>query len=102
MLSAFNQLKSQLVGNLLTDNFHRVLYSILLSQVENGAPSTYIPSFALSEYNCTEYTQAKYNMRRMLGDLGHDIETSVFTIIDIYYNFSGSTLALWEKRYQFF
>ncbi|RAJ28070.1 glycosyl hydrolase family 39 [Gelidibacter algens] len=59
---------------------------ILLRQGENGAPSTYIPSFALSEYYWTEYTQAKYNMRRLLGDLGHDIETSVFTIIDIYYN----------------
>ena len=59
---------------------------ILLRQGENGAPSTYIPSFALSEYYWTEYTQAKYDMRRMLGDLGHDIETSVFTIIDIYYN----------------
>lgn len=59
--------------------------NILLRQGENGAPSTYIPSFALSEYYWTEYTQAKYNMRRMLGDLGHDIETSVFTIIDIYY-----------------
>jgi hypothetical protein len=60
--------------------------NVLLRQGENGAPSTYIPSFALSEYYWTEYTQAKYNMRRMLGDLGHDIETSVFTIIDIYYN----------------
>ncbi len=60
--------------------------NIFLRQGENGAPSTYIPSFALSEYYWTEYTQAKYNMRRMLGDLGHDIETSVFTIIDIYYN----------------
>ena len=60
--------------------------NILLRQGENGAPSTYIPSFALSEYYWTEYTQAKYDMRRMLGDLGHDIETSVFTIIDIYYN----------------
>ena len=59
---------------------------ILLRQGENGAPSTYIPSFALSEYYWTEYTQAKYDMRRVLGDLGHDIETSVFTIIDIYYN----------------
>jgi hypothetical protein len=37
---------------------------ILLRQGENGAPSTYIPSFALSEYYWTEYTQAKYNMRR--------------------------------------
>jgi len=59
---------------------------ILLRQGENGAPSTYIPSFALSEYYWTEYTQAKYDLRRLLGDLGHDIETSVFTIIDIYYN----------------
>ncbi len=59
---------------------------ILLRQGENGAPSTYIPNFALSEYYWTEYTQAKYDMRRLLGDLGHDIETSVFTIIDIYYN----------------
>jgi hypothetical protein len=53
---------------------------ILLRQGENGAPSTYIPSFALSEYYWTEYTQAKYNMRRMLGDLGHDIETSVLPL----------------------
>lgn len=59
--------------------------NILLRQGENGAPSTYIPSFALSEYYWTEYTQAKYDMRRLLGDLGNDIETSVFTIIDIYY-----------------
>lgn len=58
---------------------------ILLRQGENGAPSTYIPSFALSEIYWTEYTQAKYDLRRLLGDLGHDIETSVFTIIDIYY-----------------
>ena len=59
---------------------------ILLRQGENGAPSTYIPGFALAEYYWTEYTQAKYDMRRLLGDLGHNIETSVFTIIDIYYN----------------
>jgi len=59
--------------------------TILLRQEENGAPSTYIPSFALSNYYWTEYTQAKYDLRRLLGDLGHDIETSVFTIIDIYY-----------------
>jgi hypothetical protein len=60
--------------------------NIRLRQGENGAPSTYIPSFALDKYYWTEYTQAKYDMRRLLGDLGHDIETSVFTIIDIYYN----------------
>jgi hypothetical protein len=59
---------------------------LLLRQGENGAPSGYIPSFALDKYYWTEYTQAKYDMRRLLGDLGRDIETSVFSIIDIYYD----------------
>jgi hypothetical protein len=60
--------------------------TIKLRQGENGAPSGYIPNFALDKYYWTEYTQAKYNMRRLLGDLGRNIETSVFSIIDIYYN----------------
>lgn len=60
--------------------------TIKLRQGENGAPSGYIPSFALDKYYWTEYTQAKYNLRRLLGDLGRDIETSVFSIIDIYYD----------------
>lgn len=59
--------------------------TILLRQGENGAPSGYIPNYALDKYYWTEYSQAKYNMRRLLGDLGRDIETSVFTIIDIAY-----------------
>lgn len=60
--------------------------TLLLRQGENGAPSGYIPSYALDKYYWTEYSQAKYDMRRLLGDLGRDIETSVFTIIDIRYN----------------
>lgn len=60
--------------------------NLLLRQGENGAPSGYIPSFALDKYYWTEYTQAKYDMRRLLGDLGRDVETSVFSIIDIYYD----------------
>lgn len=76
--------KSSVLG--LKEVIGRYSPSIKLRQGENGAPSTFIPSFALSEYYWTEYTQAKYDMRRLLGDLGHDIETSVFTIIDIYYN----------------
>lgn len=60
--------------------------TLLLRQGENGAPSSYIPSYALDKYYWTEYSQAKYDMRRLLGDLGRDIETSVFTIIDIAYS----------------
>ncbi len=59
--------------------------TILLRQGENGAPSHYIPNYALDKYYWTEYSQAKYDLRRLLGDLGRDIETSVFTIIDIAY-----------------
>lgn len=66
--------------------------TLLLRQGENGAPSGYIPSFALDKYYWTEYSQAKYDMRRLLGDLGHDIETSVFTIIDIRYDFKPPVL----------
>ncbi len=59
--------------------------TLLLRQGENGAPSGYIPNYALDKYYWTEYSQAKYDMRRLLGDLGRDIETSIFTIIDIAY-----------------
>ncbi len=59
--------------------------TLLLRQGENGAPSGYIPNYALDKYYWTEYSQAKYDMRRLIGDLGRDIETSVFTIIDIAY-----------------
>ena len=59
--------------------------TILLRQGENGAPSGYAPSFALRTYNWTEYTQAKWDLRRCLSDLGRDIETHVFCIIDMAY-----------------
>lgn len=56
-----------------------------LRQGENGAPSGARMGGALGDYDWSELSQAKWNTRRMLGDLGHDIETSVFTIIDIAY-----------------
>lgn len=60
--------------------------NIPLRQGENGAPSS--PGFgrgALGDYEWSELTQAKWDTRRMLGDLGHDIETSVFGIIEMAY-----------------
>jgi hypothetical protein len=57
-----------------------------LRQGENGAPS--LNGFgrgAIGNYDWTELSQAKWNTRRMLGDLGHDIESSVFSIIDMAY-----------------
>jgi hypothetical protein len=69
---------------------------LMLRQGENGAPSGYCPGFALSKYNWTEVSQAKWDTRRMLGDLGRDIESEVFTIADLYYKTwgDGGTLNL--------
>lgn len=60
---------------------------IVFMQGENGAPST--PSAqtigALRQYDWSETTQAKWDLRRMLGDHGRGIATNLFTISDIHY-----------------
>ena len=53
-----------------------------LWQGENGCPSEMALKFALSRVAWSEYSQAKWDMRRMLGDLGHDVLSSVYTICD--------------------
>ena len=58
-----------------------------MRQGENGCPSELATKFALSGIAWSEYSQAKWDMRRMLGDLGHDVESSVFTICD--FNHAG-------------
>ena len=54
----------------------------VLIQGENGCPSEYTSYFALNSWSWSEYSQAKWDIRRMLGDLGHDVEGNVFTICD--------------------
>ena len=56
--------------------------NLRLRQGENGCPSEETHRFALDGIPWTEVSQAKWDLRRMLGDLGHDVETSVFTISD--------------------
>ncbi len=58
-----------------------------MRQGENGCPSELAMRFAMSGVAWSEYSQAKWDMRRMLGDLGHDVESSVFTICD--FNHTG-------------
>ena len=58
---------------------------VLLRQGENGAPSKGYMGGALAKHPWTEYTQAKWDLRRMLGDWGRGIETSVFSISDMNY-----------------
>jgi len=55
-----------------------------LWQGEAGCASEEV-QFALSGVDWTELSQAKWNARRMLGDLGRDIWSSVFTISDLSY-----------------
>ena len=53
-----------------------------MRQGENGCPSEMGLFFGLSHIPWSEYSQAKWDMRRMLGDLGHDVQSSLFTICD--------------------
>lgn len=57
-----------------------------LRQGENGSPSFGGPNRgAIGDYDWSELSQAKWNIRRMLGDLGHDIESSILGIIEMNY-----------------
>ena len=58
---------------------------VVLRQGENGAPAKGFMGGALSWNPWTEFTQAKWDLRRMLGDWGRGIETSVFSISDMNY-----------------
>jgi hypothetical protein len=57
-----------------------------LWQGEAGTQSEYGLGGALSKYPWTELKQAKWQARRMLGDLGHDVPSLVFCIADLDYN----------------
>ncbi len=69
----------------LRDILHKYAPGMPLRQGENGAPSVANSGGALGNYAWSEVSQAKWNTRRMLGDLGHDIESSVFSIIEMAY-----------------
>ncbi|OAB25346.1 Glycosyl hydrolases family 39 [Flavobacterium fryxellicola] len=65
---------------------HKYAPKMTLRQGENGAPSKGGSNRgAIGDHDWSEISQAKWNTRRMLGDLGHDVENSLFTIIDIAY-----------------
>jgi hypothetical protein len=69
----------------LRDILHKYAPGMPLRQGENGAPSVPNSGGALGNYAWSEISQAKWNTRRMLGDLGHDIESSVFSIMEMHY-----------------
>lgn len=58
---------------------------IKLYQGENGCPSILEWGHALSGYPWTEYSQAKWFLRRLTGDRLREIPTSAFTLVDLRY-----------------
>ena len=71
---------------------------ITLRQGENGCPSMRRKTKALSGYDWTEVSQAKWALRRLLGDLGRDIESSYFSIMDMKYPDEMNAKGLLESR----
>ncbi|MDR2117042.1 MAG: beta-galactosidase [Planctomycetaceae bacterium] len=59
--------------------------TIPLRQGENGCPSSFNITHALQHHYWTELSQAKWFLRRNIGDLGHNHDTQVFAIIDMCY-----------------
>ena len=60
---------------------------VVFMQGENGAPSQPKGTTvgAMTDQDWSELTQAKWDLRRMLGDHGRGIATNLFTISDIHY-----------------
>ncbi len=56
-----------------------------LRQGEQGCPSEYLPGWALNKLPWSEFSQSKWILRRMMGDLGIGVESAIFTICDINY-----------------
>ena len=66
---------------------------IKLRQSELGAPSRGRMGGALDKYDWSELTQAKWDVRRMMQDLGRGSQSSVFSISDMRYG-SGDMIKI--------
>lgn len=62
---------------------------LILRQGENGAPSEPRAGGALWNHDWSELSQAKWVLRRMLENLGSDIQCSVFSIAEMQYRGNG-------------
>lgn len=82
---SFNPDKSYPAVARLRDTVARYSNRITIRQGENGAPSERRNTKALSKYDWTQLSQAKWALRRLLGDLGRDIPSSYFSIADMKY-----------------
>ena len=65
-----------------------------IMQGEVGCPSQLEFAHALRNFEWTEYSQAKWNLRRAIGDAVRNIPSSVFTMIDLQYTFMLQSFGL--------
>jgi len=63
-------------------------------QGEAGCPSQLEFAHALKNIEWTEYSQAKWNLRRAIGDAVRNIPSSCFTFIDLQYTFMLQSFGL--------
>lgn len=66
-----------------------------LRQGENGAPSLNQQHYALRNMWWTEESQAKWLLRRMLGDAARGIPTSIFSLTEMHYPVAAETNLGW-------
>lgn len=69
----------------LAELAHSYNPKIKIYQGESGCPSILEWGHAMFNYPWTEYSQAKWDLRRMAGDRARGIRSSIFTIIDLRY-----------------
>jgi hypothetical protein len=58
---------------------------VQLLQGESGCPSQYEFGCAMKYLEWTEYSQAKWNLRRMLTDFSMGLPASIFSMVDVQY-----------------
>ena len=68
--------------------------STIMLQGESGCPSQLEYNHALCYHKWTEYSQVKWIMRRMACDFALDIPSSIFTMVDLQYDFMLQSFGL--------
>jgi hypothetical protein len=84
--------------DLLRKTVGKYTSKVIFMQGESGAPSTPNPAFGVfKDYNWSEITQCKWNLRRMLGDNGRGIHTSLFAMSDMHYGWGTDAVRVNTK-----
>lgn len=73
---------------------HSYNSSTILLQGESGCPSQLEYNHALCYHKWTEYSQVKWIMRRMMCDFALDVPSSIFTMVDLQYDFMLQSFGL--------